>query len=452
MAEERGIYHKYDCDVQATNIVLQGLPPEVYSLFKHCQAAKDIWDRVKSLMQGTELSYQERECKLYNEFDKFTLVKGESLHEYYLRFSQLISDMHTIGMIMQQVQVNTKFLNALQPEWSKFVTDVKLAKNLYTTNYDQLYAYLSQQEGHANEARLLCERYPDPLALTQLNHPLPSVPQNLCDTPLISQQPQAEFPQLDSRLAVPTFLPSDNPIACLNKAMEFMLIVMASRFPSTNNQLRTSSNLRNQATIQDGRVTVQQIQGRQCQRFAGTGIKGNATSSEGNNAAGQARMVKCYNCQGKGHLARQCTQFKRLRNSTWFKEKMLPVHAHESGQVLDEEQLAFLADHEVADVQHNAAFQIEDLDAYDSGYDDISSAKAILMANLSSYGLDVLSEYLQEMQNAIIQDTNSSAQQDAMIMFVFEQMSNQVTNCNKIDLENKRANESLTTELERYKE
>ncbi|GKG14223.1 hypothetical protein Tco_0353823 [Tanacetum coccineum] len=73
--------------------------------------------------------------------------------------------MHTIGMTMQQVQVNTKFLNALQPELSKFVTDVKLAKNMYTTNYDQLYAYLSQHEGHANEVRLLRERYLDPLAL-----------------------------------------------------------------------------------------------------------------------------------------------------------------------------------------------------------------------------------------------------------------------------------------------
>ncbi|GJT08686.1 hypothetical protein Tco_0843148 [Tanacetum coccineum] len=65
--------------------------------------SKDIWDRVKLLMQGTELSYQERECKLYNEFDKFTSIKGESLHEYYLFFSQLINDMYTIGMTMQQV-------------------------------------------------------------------------------------------------------------------------------------------------------------------------------------------------------------------------------------------------------------------------------------------------------------------------------------------------------------
>ncbi|GJW93463.1 putative reverse transcriptase domain-containing protein [Tanacetum coccineum] len=66
-----------------------------------------------------------------------------------------------------QVQVNTKFLNALQLEWSKFVTNVKLAKNLYTTNYDRLYAYLNQHEGHAYEARPLHLRYLDPRALVK---------------------------------------------------------------------------------------------------------------------------------------------------------------------------------------------------------------------------------------------------------------------------------------------
>ncbi|GKB65538.1 hypothetical protein Tco_0921724 [Tanacetum coccineum] len=55
---------------------------DVYSLVNHFKAPKDIWDRVKLLMQGTELSYQERECKLYNDFDKFTSIKGESLYEY----------------------------------------------------------------------------------------------------------------------------------------------------------------------------------------------------------------------------------------------------------------------------------------------------------------------------------------------------------------------------------
>ncbi|GKB33142.1 hypothetical protein Tco_0872543 [Tanacetum coccineum] len=70
-----------------------------------------------------------------------------------------------------------------------------------------------------------------------------------------------EFPQLDYGLVVPVFTQGDDPIACLNKAMAFLSVVYASRFPSTNNQLRTSSNLRNQATIQDDRVTVQQVQG-----------------------------------------------------------------------------------------------------------------------------------------------------------------------------------------------
>ncbi|GJZ44634.1 hypothetical protein Tco_0591889 [Tanacetum coccineum] len=66
-----------DCDVQARNIILHGLPPDVYALINHQKAAKDIWDRVKMLMKGTELSYQERECRLYNLFDKFAHVLGD---------------------------------------------------------------------------------------------------------------------------------------------------------------------------------------------------------------------------------------------------------------------------------------------------------------------------------------------------------------------------------------
>ncbi|GKF33926.1 hypothetical protein Tco_0107126 [Tanacetum coccineum] len=91
-----------------------------------------------------------------------------------------------------------------------------------------------------------------------MNHQTSSVPQNAYHSPQVSTKPIIEFPQLDSGLAVHVFTPGDDPIACLNKAMAFMSTVSASRFPSTNNQLRTSSNLRNH-----GGVTVQQVQGRQ---------------------------------------------------------------------------------------------------------------------------------------------------------------------------------------------
>nr|GEV15525.1 hypothetical protein [Tanacetum cinerariifolium] len=83
-------------------------------------------ERIQLFMQGTLLMKQERECKLYDEFDKFAYKKGESLRDFYLRFSLLLNDMNIYNMKLEQFQVNTKFLNTLPPEWSKFVTDVKL--------------------------------------------------------------------------------------------------------------------------------------------------------------------------------------------------------------------------------------------------------------------------------------------------------------------------------------
>ncbi|GKC74455.1 hypothetical protein Tco_1120338 [Tanacetum coccineum] len=131
-----------DCDIKAINIILQGIPPEIYALVSQHRVAKDIWEKIQLLMQGTSLTKQERECKLYDEFDKFTYKTGESLHEYYLRFTLLLNDMNIYKMPLEQFQVNTKFLNTLPAEWSKFVTDVKLVKDLHTTNVDQIHAHL----------------------------------------------------------------------------------------------------------------------------------------------------------------------------------------------------------------------------------------------------------------------------------------------------------------------
>ncbi|GKC36496.1 reverse transcriptase domain, reverse transcriptase zinc-binding domain protein, partial [Tanacetum coccineum] len=315
-----------------------GLPPDVYVIVNHHKVAKEIWDRVKLLMQGTQLSLQEKECKLYDEFDKFSFVKGETLYQYYKRFFQLINNMNVINMSMRLVQLNTKFLNSLPPEWSKFITDVKLARDLHTTDYDQLYSYLEQHEAHANKTRLMRERYQYPLAfVANFNQPQSHItnyhsPSNSTQFPqptntLIPQvhspqsySPMKEAPHLSQpqiSITVPGFTQGDDPITCLNKAMAFLSAVAASRFPSANNQLRTSSNLRNQATIQDGR--------------------GNATSSGGNNVGGQTRVVKCYICQGEGHMARQCTQPKRPRNAEWFKDKVMLAESQVSSQILDEE-------------------------------------------------------------------------------------------------------------------
>ncbi|GKD11880.1 hypothetical protein Tco_1196287 [Tanacetum coccineum] len=98
-------------------------------------------------------------------------------------------------------------------------------------------------------------------------------------------------------------------------------------------------------------------------------------------------------------MARKCLNPKRKRDATWFKDKVLLVEAQENGKVLNEEELEFLAEPSVAEgpvtqsvITHNVAYQANDLDAYDSDCDEISTAKAVLMANLSSYNSDVLSK------------------------------------------------------------
>ncbi|GJR04334.1 hypothetical protein Tco_0527318 [Tanacetum coccineum] len=204
-------------------------------------------------------------------------------------------------------------------------------------------------------------------------------------------------------------------------------------------------------------------------------------------------------------MSRQCTKPKRKRDDSWFKEKVLLVQAQAHGQILNEEELAFLADPDIPEGQstqtvitHNAAYQADDLDAYDSDCDELNSAKVALMANLSHYGSDALAEvhnhdnmnnnvahqavqvmpssqqsnvvnhseteitsdsniipysqYVIESQQVTVQNSNSSAQQDDLILSVIEQLKTQVANCTKTNLENKSVNDTLTAELERYKE
>nr|GEX85832.1 hypothetical protein [Tanacetum cinerariifolium] len=350
-----------DCDVKATNIILQGLPPE------------------------------ERECKLYDEFDKFAYKKGETLREFYLRFSLLLNDMNIYNMKLEQFQVNTKFLNTLPSEWSKFVTDVKLVRDLHKTNVDQLHAYLGQHEFYSDEVRLMHERNSDPLAL------------------------------------VATHQKGDDPIDAINHKMSFLTAVV------------TFWNKWKQ------------------------------------------RTVICYNCKGEGHMSKQCTKPKRKRDESWFKDKVLLVQAQANGHILHEKELAFLADPGTTEAQptqtvitHNAAYQADDLDAYESDCDEINIAKVVLMANLSHYGSDALAEvhnhdnvnhnminqavqamplseqsnivnqsetemtsdsnilsysqYVSESQQAAVQNSNSTAQQDALIWSVIEQLKTQVVN------------------------
>ncbi|GJX77034.1 hypothetical protein Tco_0323845 [Tanacetum coccineum] len=160
---------RYNADIRATNILLQGLPKDIYTLINHYTDAKDIWDNVKMLLEGSKLTKEDRESQLYDVFKHFCQNKGETIHDYYVRFAKLINDMRNIKMTMSRMKLNSKFVNNMLPEWGRFVIAMKLNRGLRDSNYDQLYAYLKQREAHANENKMMLDRFTqhtvDPLSL-----------------------------------------------------------------------------------------------------------------------------------------------------------------------------------------------------------------------------------------------------------------------------------------------
>nr|GEU83756.1 integrase, catalytic region, zinc finger, CCHC-type, peptidase aspartic, catalytic [Tanacetum cinerariifolium] len=125
------------------------------------------------LLAGFELTKEDRESQLYDEFKCFKMIPSENITDYHVRFHKLVKDMRNIKMTMSNIQLNSKFVNNMTPKWDRFMTAVKLNKGLKETNHEQLYAYLKQHKKHAAYDRLINARFNpttnDPLALPK--HP-----------------------------------------------------------------------------------------------------------------------------------------------------------------------------------------------------------------------------------------------------------------------------------------
>ncbi|GKA65150.1 retrovirus-related pol polyprotein from transposon TNT 1-94, partial [Tanacetum coccineum] len=317
----------YDGEMELMNMILLSIPNEIYN-------SVDSFDR---------------ETRFTNEFDQFVAEPGESLVSVYNRFAQLMNDLERNNMKFPIVSVNTKFMNSLQLEWLKYVTQVRLAKKLTVDSFDDLFGYLSQFEKlvNASRAKKLVKSH-DPLALVaHTGSSSRNTSSYYVTHPSSVVDYDEEFEQDDVHNH------SEDPLA---SAMLLLAKAITQNFSNpTNNRLRASSNTRNQAVVQGDRVNIQSrnsgnvgrnnrrayVQGEVVEGMNATNETANVqrivrTPTPGNTSTGQ-----CYNCGGTGHYARNCPK-PRVRDSKYFMEQMLLAKQDEAGVILSDEQNDFL--------------------------------------------------------------------------------------------------------------
>ncbi|GJY71693.1 putative ribonuclease H-like domain-containing protein [Tanacetum coccineum] len=424
---------QYIADVKVMNYHLQAILNDIYNSVDACKNAKEMWERIKRLMFGSDVTSHVRHSRLMDEFDKFTAKEGESLESVYERLTTLVNIMDRNNVRPISVSTNTKFLNCLQPEWSKYVTMVRHNQTGETVSYDMLYDSLVQFEPHvlASKAKKAAKKH-EQLAL--IAHSNASSSQSYANS---SYSPQPYYVIHPSSVVdYKDEYQGDSQEDKLTTAMMLLARAITQKFSTpTNNRLRTSSNTRNQAVIKDGRVDIQtknagyggngnKNAGRQSRNQAFNAGNGNDDSNQiiqrvprTESTPGKAN-VQCYNYNEKGHYARDC-QKPRVRDAKYFREQMLLAMKDEAESNLNNEENDFMLDtsygEEIMEELTAAVMLMARIQPADGNAEAMPSydAKAVSEVNASS---KVHEQMRHEKRKTIIQ-TSDDDQIDSNIIF-----------------------------------
>nr|GEX66661.1 integrase, catalytic region, zinc finger, CCHC-type, peptidase aspartic, catalytic [Tanacetum cinerariifolium] len=313
---EKELKHIEDDD-QAIQTILLGLPEDIYAAVNSCETAQEIWLRVQQMMKGSDIGIKEKKANVLNTFQKRLLE----------------------------------------------VDDLK-AKRLAKTQ--------------------------DPLALmTTSNNPY---------TFLVLHQDQPSFNQNYMQQPMPNPEDMTDPTTAMNMALALMAKAFKLNYSTpTNNNQRISSNLCNRQIAQPSmnmgqddrcrwlesvrnQVIQNAVQNPRIQnvgnqnglivvtRNANQNPNGNgnlvAARAEGNATRHNGNQIRCYNCRGLGHFARNCTVRPSRRDAAYLQTQFLIAQKEEAGIQLQAKEFDLMA----------AAADLDEIEEV--------NANCILMANL----------------------------------------------------------------------
>ncbi|GJS82851.1 retrovirus-related pol polyprotein from transposon TNT 1-94 [Tanacetum coccineum] len=372
-----------EADDQAILIILLGLPKDIYTSVDSCETAQEIWLRVQQMMKGSEIGIQEKKAKLFNEWEK------RNKH------------------FPEKIASNLKFLNNLQPEWSRHVTIVHQTKDLHTADYTQLYDFLRYNQKEVDDLRAeRLAKTQDPLTLmANSNNPFnysvfhPDLPSSstFIQQPLPNNNynPQPSFNQNYMQQPMPNPEDITDPIVAMNMALVLMTKAFKLNYSTlTNNNQRISSNPRNRQIAQPGNHVVQNaVQNPSVQNvrnqngvivvlgIANQNENGNVVAAwaKGNANGNNGNQIRCYNCIRLGHLARNCTVRPRRRDATYLQTQLLIAQKEEIGIQLQDEDFDLM----------DATADLDEIEESDKApvYDSDGSAEVQLHDNCYNDGI-----------------------------------------------------------------
>ncbi|GJW40256.1 hypothetical protein Tco_0066101 [Tanacetum coccineum] len=426
---------------QTIQIILMGLPEDIYAAVDSCQTTQEIWLHVQQMMKGSDIGIQDKKAKLFNEWEMFTSTDGESIESYYHYFSKLMNDFKRNKHFPENIASNLKFLNNLQPEWRRHVTIVHQTKDLHEVDYTQLYDFLKYNHVEVNELRVeRLARAHDLLALmANSNNPYKYLvfhqDQPSPVTYMQQLQPNNNFnPQPSfntNNMQQPMLNPKDitDPTTTMNMALFLMAKAFKLNYSTpTNNNQRISSNLRNRQIAQP----VQNLGARNVRNQNGLivvlGIanpnvnqhrNGNvvAARAEDNDNGNNGNQIRCYNCRGLGHL----TVRPRRRDVAYLQTQLLIAQKEEARIQLQAEEFDLMAPtrdlNEIKEVNANCILMANLQQASKSGthtdkapaYDSDGSAKIHKYDNC--YNNEIFNMFTQEEQYTELLDPISEPHQ-----------------------------------------
>ncbi|GJZ69600.1 retrovirus-related pol polyprotein from transposon TNT 1-94 [Tanacetum coccineum] len=353
----------FESEKEVIHLILTGIRDEIYSPVDACKTAHEMWEAIKRLQQRESLNIQDVKTNLFWEFGKFTSHDEETMESYYTRFYKLMNEMIRNNLTVATLQVSAQFLQQLQPEWSRFVTIVKQQHKLDEVSYHKLFDILKQYQKEVNELRAeRIAKNANPLALVATAQPHQDpyyqtskshksyAPASKASLPTRSH---ATTRHKGKEIVKPITPPSESTSeedsdpeqAQKDKELQKNLALIAKYvkkiYKPTNNNLRTSSNTRN--TNVD--TTPRYKNDNQTGKFGNqrTMTVAGARETVGGQVVQQFR-IQCFNCKEFGHFAKECKKPKRVKDSTYHKEKMLLCKQAEKGVQLQAKQSDWLAD------------------------------------------------------------------------------------------------------------